>query len=154
MKFIPFASALISLAATAFAADPPGTILLTAKSVIRSGWAEGSPSWNNAGVIGHWDKTNKVSTWKVTISERKTFRIFLESSCDDSNAGSTFELSIGGQIIRGTQESTGAFNTPRITDLGPILIRKPGDLELVVRPIKITRSALMNLKSVKLVPEH
>lgn len=63
------------------------------------------------------------------------------------------KVPVAGQTIGGTATSTGGCTKCKELDLGPVMIRKPGEYELVIQPVKMARSALMNLKAVRLVPE-
>ena len=104
-------------------------------------------------MIGHWNSTNSVARWKVTVPAKATYRVILTIGCDGNNAGSEVVVEMGGQRATGVVPNTGGWSTMQDQDLGPILLRKPGDYELTVRATKRPHSAVMNLKAVKLVPE-
>jgi hypothetical protein len=74
-------------------------------------------------------------------------------ACDSAEAGSKFEVRVAGQAVRSTVPGTGGWSKYEELDLGPVMIRKPGDFELEIHPIKMAHGGLMNLKTVKLVPE-
>lgn len=146
--------AVLGLAARAGkAADPEGTIVLRGSAATLSGWAAGSSVLTNHYVISFWTGTNKTVKWPVSVPARRTYRLFLQLACDSSEAGSQFEVRVAGQVVNGTVPGTGGWSKYEQLDMGPVMIRKPGDYDLEIQAVKLTRGGLMNLKSVKLVPE-
>lgn len=146
--------ALYALVSVALAADPAGTITLHVRDAVleaRGGTTQFHGGTNRT-VIGHWNSTNSVVSWKTTIPVKAAYRVVLVCSCDAENAGSEVLVEVGGQRATGTIPATGWGNLTEL-DLGPVLIRKPGEVAASVRALSRKRGAVMNLKEVKLVPE-
>lgn len=154
MKLLIHIFLFLSLVSAASAADPDGTIFLAAKAATLSGGGtirfQGE---TNRICIGHWNGTSNTVSWTFRVPEKKTYRLFITFSCDNGQAGSKFEVAIANQIVGGTVSGTGNWGKFEEMDLGPVMLRKPGEVELVIRPTRVARNAVMNLRQVKLVPE-
>lgn len=148
--------AMISLVLTALVAradDPPGTILLDGKDATLTGGGIRYQPSSDRRCIGFWNGLTNTVGWKVTIPEKRTYRIFVTQSCLDPQAGSEFEVAFAGQQASGIVKGSGDWSKFVELDLGPVMVRKPGTYELIIRPTRVPRSTVMNLRSVKLVPE-
>lgn len=154
MKFLIRILLVLLPVFAAAAADPEGTIVLPAKAATLSGGGticfQGG---TNRICIGHWNGTSNTVSWTFRVPEKKTYRLFITFSCDNGQAGSKFEVAIANQIVGGTVSGTGDWGKFEEMDLGPVMLRKPGDYDLVIRPTRVARTAVMNLRQVKLVPE-
>ena len=149
-----FLLCLMVLVGVARAGDPAGTIVLPARdATLEAGDGTMQFHGKERGVIGHWNSTNSVAAWKVTVPAKATYRVILTIACDVTNAGSEVSVEMGGQRATGVVPDTGGWGVMKDQDLGPVLLRKPGEYELTVRATKRPHSAVMNLKAVKLVPE-
>lgn len=153
MKLTTMLAALLLLAASARADDPPGTIVLDGKDATLTGGGIRYQPSSDRRCIGFWTGMSNTVSWKVSIPARQTYRILVTQSCIDGLAGSEFTVIIANQQANGVVKGTTDWSKFVELDLGPVMIRKPGEHELVVKPTHVPRNHVMNLRSVKLVPE-
>lgn len=141
-------------ALVAWAADPPGTVVLAAKDAKLSG--DGMMRYQpetNRQCIGHWNSTTGTIAWTFHAPAKQTYRVVVVAACVTPEAGSEFEVAVGTQIARGKGPDTGAWGNFVDVDLGPVMVRKPGEVAVTIRGTKIAKRAVMNLRAIKLVPE-
>lgn len=103
--------------------------------------------------IRDWRTTNVVARWAFTLPARGAWRVLLTYACPPESAGSAFEVVAGEQRANGFTRSTGNWTTFKEHDVGPILLRKPGAHELVVRVTRQTGGSVWDLRHVKLARE-
>lgn len=143
----------LALVIPCFAADP-SVIVLAARDAKIGGdhqaVYEGGTERDN---IGIWRTTNATAVWKFDLPERGAYRVIVVYSCDDNGAGNTFEITVGGQHANGVTASTHGWTKYVELDLGPVILRKPGPMELTARPTRILRTFAMNIQAVRLVRE-
>lgn len=133
------------------AADP---IVLKARDAMVAGPEAKYESGGARDCIGFIHSTNVTITWKFDLPQRGAYRVFVLYSTGPKLGGGAFEVTAGGQRADGSPVDTGDWGNFKELDLGPILLRKPGPTELVVRPTRLVNNRhVMNLRSVKLVPE-
>ena len=104
--------------------------------------------------IRHWKNTNIVARWSFDVPAKAAYRVFVTYACPPELSGSEIEIMAGTQRATGQVQSTGAWNTYKEFDLGPVILRKTGPLEFVLRVARIPRGSAWDLKGVRLVPEN
>ena len=90
--------------------------------------------------------------WEFEVRRPGEVRLELELACPADSAGSTFEVQVGGQTVKGKVSSTGSWETFQKVDLGKIALVTPGRMKLVLKPTAKPGLAVMNLRAVRFVP--
>ena len=62
------------------------------------------------------------------------------------------DVSVAEQTLSFTVEDTGGFQVFKVRDIGTIRLTMSGQFTLVVRPKTKARNAVMDLRSVRLIP--
>jgi hypothetical protein len=102
--------------------------------------------------IGFWKSTNVTVSWTVQIPERATYRVvFIYATI--APAPPEVEVTVGGQRANGFAKPTGDWGKFEEADLGPVMVRKPGTVEVVARVTRMVGANAVNLRAVKLVKE-
>ena len=149
-----FCVVLAACVVAARADDPSGVLEFKARDAKIGG--DGMAAYESGADhdnIGLWRTTNATAAWKFDLPQRGTFRIFVVYSCGDDAKGTAFDVTVGGQRANGVTASTGNWMNYVELDLGPVILRKTGPQELVVRPTHINRMFALNVRAVRLVPE-
>lgn len=145
---------VLVLAIIASAADPSTTLVFKARDAIIEGGGrarfENGPAQQNIGV---WDSTSTVIRWTNAVAAKGTFRVKLVYSCSDNDAGSSFEVSVGSQRATGVTSGTHGWTNFVELDLGPVILRKPGLVEVSFRVTKIVKRWGINVRELRLVPD-
>lgn len=154
LRCLAWHAAVALCAGAAGAGEPGGVIVLAAREATLTGGGpiQYQPA-TNRDCIGHWNGTSNTVGWVFEAPERRTYRIIVSLACVRGQEGSTFEVEAAGQTAAGTVVATGDWGVFTNLDVGPLMIRKPGRVELVVRPKTVARAAVMNLRAVRLVPD-
>jgi hypothetical protein len=76
----------------------------------------------------------------------------VEWACEEPNAGSQIKIQAGGESLDMTIDSTGTWTKFQKRLVGTIAL-PAGRGELKVTPTKLAKSAVMNLRSVRVLPE-
>ena len=152
MKFFAFLAAFSFHAFVIFADDDARTILLETKDAVIEGDAryDGGADFH---CLRDWKSTNVVARWQVNIPAKGAYRVLLTYACPHPSAGSTIEVDVGTQRASGFTESTGSWQTFKEFDLGPVLLRKPGQTELSVKATYAAHGSVWDLRCVKLARE-
>ena len=129
-----------------------GDVALEASRAKISGGAryDRNPDLN---CIRYWGSTNVSASWKVDAVPRGTWRVFLTYACPDNMAGSEFEVVVGGQKVTGTTAGTGSWTTFKEMDLGPVILRRAGPVDVVLRIARMAKSSAWDVRGLRLVPE-
>lgn len=143
------------LALAARAAEPEGTIALDGKdATLLGGGNIHYQTESNRRCVGHWNGTSNTVRWTFSVPAKMTYRLILVYSCENAQSGSQFEARVANQVLGGTVKGTGGWDQFQELDLGPVMIRKPGDYELALRGTQVPKRAVMNLRAARLVPDR
>lgn len=112
---------------------------------------ETNPDQQNIGV---WDSTNTVIRWTAAAVAKGTYRVRVVLSCAPESAGSDYEVTVGNQRANGVVPATGGWTRYEEADLGPVVLRKAGPVDVALRVTRIQRRFAINVRAVKLVPEQ
>lgn len=121
-----------------------GTIRLSATEAIL-GWA-GLEEDGRTFMVAYWTDLSPAA-WEIRAAAGR-YRVEIEYACDDASAGSEFE--IGG--LTGNVDGSGGWHAFKIVELGEIELAE-GRQRLTLTPTKKPGQAVMNLRSVALVPK-
>jgi putative membrane-bound dehydrogenase-like protein len=101
--------------------------------------------------LGYWSHLEDQAAWSLVVPADGEYRVRFEYACDNGAAGNRFALTIGGQSLPGQIAGTGGWDQYKTQEIGRVKLRA-GEAELVIRPTGALRTALMDLKSVRLDP--
>lgn len=102
--------------------------------------------------LGYW--TDKASaTWWLDIPKAGTYRVSITQACTDADAGTAYTVRIGDQKLKATARATGDWVEFKTFDLGEIQLAAPGRIEVTIAPDQKPAFAVMNLRSIQLVPQ-
>lgn len=125
-----------------------GTLVLPAVSCLITGTSLAyMPEWQ---ALGFWRQQDHAS-WEVEVAKPGVYDVTLEWSVDDKNAGNPYALVAGNERLEGKVESTVKWNTFRRAKIGQIKL-EPGVQTIEFRPNGEFKSALMDLKELRLTP--
>lgn len=102
--------------------------------------------------LGYWSHADDHAVWSVAIPKAGKYEVWLNWACPEGNAGNSFTLETDGGTVPVRVISTGSWDVYKQVKLGEISL-SPGEQRIVVRPDgAIAGGALMDLKSLRLVP--
>ncbi|MGA2796698.1 MAG: alpha-L-fucosidase [Thermoguttaceae bacterium] len=107
---------------------------------------------DNRDNIGYWSDKNTWVSWDFILKTRGRFEVEVTFACPEGDAGSEYTVAVGKEKVGGKVEDTGDWGDFVSRKIGTINLSKPGQLTLSVRPTTMAGGAVMNLKSVKLLP--
>jgi len=104
------------------------------------------------GNLGFWTSDDDHVVWSVDVPKAGKYAVWLDWACADSSAGKAFVLSGGASDVTGKVEGTGDWDHYKQAKVGEIVLTA-GAQRLMFKPgRKLSSSAFIDLKSVKLVP--
>jgi len=99
--------------------------------------------------VDGWRSKDQVVKWNFRMVQPATYKIRLKYLADDSDAG-TYKFEIGSLAINGEIQSS-AKSAVKTVDLGEVSLQ-PGTHTMQITPTDITKSALMKILEVQLIP--
>ena len=102
--------------------------------------------------ISNWQQLDEWVSWPVAIAKPGTYIVELVYACRNDRSGTQYVVTIGEDTLEGTVAKTGGWSDYVHVTLGQIKVEKAGTYTLSVKPTKIPRGAVMNLRSVTLSP--
>jgi alpha-L-fucosidase len=138
-------------ARTAMKADAHGSFVLTAET----GEIEGSglKTENRDGIanLGFWDNPNDYVSWPVDFARAGSYAV--TATVSSASGPSPLTLEIGKEKLAGHVPTTGGWDNFRDVELGIIAVKKPGTLEVKLRPTNSDKWNAINLRKVVLTPK-
>lgn len=138
------------------AEEVPGTIVLAASNAVIEANG-GSAKYENKAdrlCVGFWNSTNTVVRWRAAIPARGAYRVVVVYAAQIGPGGTDVRVDVGDtQSANGLAKSTDDWGRFRDLDLGPVLLRRPGDVDVAVRVTRMSTGSAWNLRAVKLAPE-
>lgn len=128
--------------------DDRGVFLLGANDAELTGKLQQEP-----GHIGYWTNTDDTVSWRLAVAKSGSYNASIEYACQDDSNGSEYEVKIGSQTIPGKVAGTGSFTEFTTEELGPIQLDKAEGLTVMVKATKKPGIAVMNLRSITLMPK-
>ncbi len=104
------------------------------------------------GNLGWWSSEDDQAAWTAEVKQPGRYAVWLEWACDPSSAGNRFLLDAGDSRLTGTVAGTGNWDTYKQARVGALRL-EAGRQRIVMRPDGKVRGALIDLKSIRLVPE-
>ena len=129
-----------------------GTVVLKASDAVVRGTNARYESGGGKDNIGYWTNSDDYVIWRFKIIKSGTFDAQVTFACAAGSGGSEYTLSVAKQKISGKVKNTGSWTNFDTEKVGTLKIEKPGTYNLSVKPETMPSGAVMNLKSVTLVP--
>jgi len=101
--------------------------------------------------LGYWSSANDRAVWPIGVAQSGTYEVWLHWACDGSTAGNTLLIECGKAKLSHRVPSTESWNTYRRAKIG-VMELASGSRRLTARPKGPVRGALIDLKSIRLVP--
>lgn len=99
--------------------------------------------------VDGWRRKDQVVKWNFRLEQPATYKIRLRYLADDSDAG-TYKFEIGSLVKNGEIQSS-AKSAVKTVDLGEVSLQ-PGTHSMQITPVDISKSALMKILEVQLIP--
>jgi putative membrane-bound dehydrogenase-like protein len=126
-----------------------GTLILVAAACeIYGSTLIFEPQYKN---LGYWSSLDDHAVWTVEIPKTGKYAVEFDWACDASVAGNPWRLETPGGNLAGEVESTGNWDTYRQKKIGEVTLTS-GRQRLVLRPVEKPQGAMIDLRSVRLVP--
>jgi hypothetical protein len=103
------------------------------------------------GNLGYWTSEDDRVVWVVEPARPGTYNVWLEWACEDSVANNRFVVQSGEQRFLKSIPGTGNWDTYKRQKFGEVTLRL-GRQRVTIRPEGPVAGALMDLKSVELIP--
>jgi arylsulfatase A-like enzyme len=102
--------------------------------------------------LGYWVRQDDWASWDFVVTKPGRFDVELLQGCGTGSGGSQVEVAVAGQKLAATVAETGGFQVfvPRV--MGSVTIAEPGRYTLTVKPRTKPGPAVMDLRSVRLLP--
>lgn len=104
--------------------------------------------------IGFWTDARDTVSWDAAVDAPGRHDVWVTLACEPGEAGSTFRVAAGTSWVDGVVMGTGGWGEFRETWLGAIDLPGPGRVAITVTPTSMARGAVMNLRSLRLVPQR
>jgi len=101
--------------------------------------------------LGYWSSLDDHAVWTIEGARPGKYTVEFDWACDASVAGNLWRLEGGSENLAGKVESTENWNTYRKKVVGEIRL-PAGRQRIILRPAKKPQGALIDLKSVRLIP--
>jgi putative membrane-bound dehydrogenase-like protein len=102
--------------------------------------------------LGYWSSPEDHAIWTVQVPRAGTYAVWLEWACPLSSSGNAFVLQGPEGKVSAKVASTGSWDRYRKTQVGKITLRA-GQQRLTMQSEGVIKGALLDLKSIRLVPE-
>jgi hypothetical protein len=101
--------------------------------------------------IGMWHGPYDRVEWRMLIPEPGTFDVYFDFACDAGAAGNELTIDGADPVVRWKVSSTGGWSKYETKKIGTVKLAA-GEGHLVIRPAGELHSALIDLRTVFLVP--
>ncbi len=101
--------------------------------------------------LGYWSSQEDHAAWNLEVEQAGEYRVQLDYACEDGAAGDSYVISVAGQTVGGKVTGTGNWDTYKSLTVGTVKLAK-GPAELFIRSDGSIKSALMDLRGVRLLP--
>lgn len=129
-----------------------GSITLPAHNAVPHGRLLRYEPQPHKNTVGYWADEADWCEWRLRISKPGRFTVQLLQGCGKGQGGSAIKVEVAGQSLDYTVEDTGHFQNFVEKLVGTIAVDKAGDYTLEIRAAKKAKSAVMDVRQVKLVP--
>jgi putative membrane-bound dehydrogenase-like protein len=102
--------------------------------------------------VGHWQSPDDYVVWSVEVPAAGTYQVVIDYACDNAAAGDAFVIEVAGQTIGGRVTGTGSWDEYDTRPVGDVSL-PAGPLEVLMRGDGPIRSALLDLRAIRLHPK-
>ncbi|MCB9940075.1 MAG: c-type cytochrome [Planctomycetaceae bacterium] len=102
--------------------------------------------------LGYWGSIEDHAVWSLDVPKAGKYRVTIEYACPDAASGNRWRMAVGQETLSGAVEGTGSWDNYRSVNVGEIDL-PAGSSELVFRSDGNIQSHLMDLRSIRLVPQ-
>ena len=102
--------------------------------------------------IGYWDRADEWAAWTIQVDRPGVYSV--RTSIATMHANAAFVMDAAGQLLSGTPERTEGWADFQTMDLGPVRFDQPGKQVLQIRARDPQSWKAINLRWIRLVPEH
>jgi putative heme-binding domain-containing protein len=104
------------------------------------------------GNLGYWSSDDDHATWSVETPQTARYEVWLDWACPDQSAGKPFIIRGGLADLTGLVAGTGGWDRYRQAKVGELVLAA-GPQRLTILPGRtLSSSAMIDLRSIKLVP--
>ena len=129
-----------------------GSILLAAHDGIPHGKLLRYEPQPHKNTLGYWADENDWCEWRFKAAQPVSFKVLLLQGCGKGQGGSVVRITAAGRTLDYSVEDTGHFQNFVEREAGTIKIEKAGDYALEIRAVKKAKSAVMDVRQVRLLP--
>jgi alpha-L-fucosidase len=102
--------------------------------------------------IGHWKSDTTSIAWDFRLAGADRRQVEIEFACEEAAAGSEVKVELGGSSMPFIVTSTGDWGKFERKVIGVVDL-KAGKQTARVVPVKLAKDAIMNLRSIRLIPD-
>jgi hypothetical protein len=139
-------------------ASADGSFFLPAYRAIATGATLRYEPQPHKNTLGYWTNPLDYAKWRINVPAPGKYNVAVLQGCGSGQGGSRAAVVIqraGSADPTAAQEfdvlETGHFQNFQWIQLQTVHLPEPGEFELVVRPVKIAKAALMDIRAVHLV---
>jgi hexosaminidase len=132
-------------------AEQNGEFILNGRNAIIDG--VGIQYYEPFDTIGYWNHPNDTVAWKLANVKAGDYRVVVSQAGPTAWKDNRYKLIIGGEQLIANVVPTNSMSKHTEQEIGRVRITDPGDYDLSVVPVQFEQ-ALMNLRCVRLIPEH
>jgi len=129
-----------------------GIVVLKAVDAVVRGTNARYESGGGKDNIGYWTNPDDYVIWRFKVTKAGTFDTAITFACAAGSGGSEYAILVAKEKLAGKVKDTGSWTNFVTENIGTLKIEKPGTYNLSVKPETMPAGAVMNLKSVTLVP--
>jgi putative membrane-bound dehydrogenase-like protein len=101
--------------------------------------------------LGYWTSEDDHAVWTIEVPAAGKYGVWLEWACAADSAGNAYVLEIGKRRITGRVAATGTWDIYHRAEISEIDL-EPGKHQVILRSAGEISGALLDLKSIELVP--
>jgi hypothetical protein len=102
--------------------------------------------------IGNWTNAAEYLQWQALVQKPGQFDVSINYALNQDSEGSTVSVALDDQSLNTKLTSTGNWTTYRNLKIGSIRVSKAGRVTFTLKPVTKPGVAVMNLRSIVLVP--
>ena len=102
--------------------------------------------------IGNWQRVQDGLKWRVRGAKPGAYTVSAVVSIPNDEQGSTFDVWLQGKKVSGTVPGTGSWTSYTTIQLGTLQVSEGGEIVVELKPTKLVKGHVMNLRSVDFVP--
>ena len=129
-----------------------GRITLHARDAIVHGRTLRYEPEPHKDTLGYWSNPTDWAEWEFEVPGPGTYAVQILQGCGKGSGGSTVDFTAGGHTMTVTVKDTGHFQNFVSRDIGKIRLDKAGRYAFTVKPKDKPGVAVMDLRSVTLLP--